>query len=711
MNTDSLFANLMAYSATKPTKESQRKLKPSDKMLADLKEYGFELSQLEQVLRTRGNQLILSCAGSGKTTALIFKVIFDQKTGYASKQVVVNGNNVKVTDSTWVCTFLKSGAEELKASLIKWQRRLHTADTSSAIQFSTLHAEFKRVLNSLGIATDIISESDNMKLLKEIVNRYCIMSSDRKPLNSEQLRDLQGALTYTRNRLDSKRYERDTYEEFELYPNMIDCILRDWKELRMQKHLYDFEDLQEKLYDECYVKNNQDIIDYLSKRYNFIYIDEFQDTSQIQYALLKIYGGSAKQVVAIGDDDQTIYSWRGSYNGIITKEFLEDFNPVKNDLNINYRCPSNILNAIKPSISNNENRFDKDLKSYRDGGIVRTGAYANYKQMVSALSDFVSEDIAKDRSVAILCRVNSDGLMPALILDKLTGISFSISGEGMTLDSYIGRIAINIIKLFTERATPAVRNALGMLTWNSYCVNNLLKVCKNNHLSIWTIDVKDLSYSCPEIAERILVWRRWREQEGDLVALRKVLQDYRVNVFFKDNHFNDVVKSVLFSIETLLDYYNYSYVEDFLTELEDINERLKARKNKRNVSVRIATVHEFKGKEADSVYVWNDSEGIFPYKDTEDVQEELEEERRIHYIANTRAKQINTIMYLSSKPGMFISEMDLSKSENLTSTGSTMMKLGNKMKMESNLENFEEKFVMDDDGTEENPFWEGSEEE
>lgn len=711
MNTDSLFANLMAYSATKPTKESQRKLKPSDKMLADLKEYGFELSQLEQVLRTRGNQLILSCAGSGKTTALIFKVIFDQKTGYASKQVVVNGNNVKVTDSTWVCTFLKSGAEELKASLIKWQRRLHTVDTSSAIQFSTLHAEFKRVLNSLGIATDIISESDNMKLLKEIVNRYCIMSSDRKPLNSEQLRDLQGALTYTRNRLDSKRYERDTYEEFELYPNMIDCILRDWKELRMQKHLYDFEDLQEKLYDECYVKNNQDIIDYLSKRYNFIYIDEFQDTSQIQYALLKIYGGSAKQVVAIGDDDQTIYSWRGSYNGIITKEFLEDFNPVKNDLNINYRCPSNILNAIKSSISNNENRFDKDLKSYRDGGIVRTGAYANYKQMVSALSDFVSEDIAKDRSVAILCRVNSDGLMPALILDKLTGIFFSISGEGMTLDSYIGRIAINIIKLFTERATPAVRNALGMLTWNSYCVNNLLKVCKNNHLSIWTIDVKDLSYSCPEIAERILIWRRWREQEGDLVALRKVLQDYRVNVFSKNSHFNDVVKSVLFSIETLLDYYNYSYVEDFLTELEDINERLKARKNKRNVSVRIATVHEFKGKEADSVYVWNDSDGIFPYKDTEDVQEELEEERRIHYIANTRAKQINTIMYLSSKPGMFISEMDLSKSENLTSTGSTMIKLGNKMKMESNLENFEEKFVMDDDGMEENPFWEGSEEE
>ena len=698
----------MAYN-TSEKNQVAKKMKPSDRLILDLKNYGFELSQLEKVLRCKGNQLILSCAGSGKTTALVFKVIFDQRTGYASKQVEVNGNTVRVTDSTWVCTFLRSGAEELKSSLIKWQRRLHCVDTSSAIQFSTLHAEFKRVLNSMGVVTNIISEPENLQLLKNIVNTYCILDSNKKPLNAEQIRNLQGALTYTRNRLDGKKYTRDEYDEFNLVPQLIEGILRDWKALRVKNGVCDFEDLQEMLYDECYVKNNQDIINYISKRYNFIYIDEFQDTSQIQYALLKIYGSQSRQVVAIGDDDQTIYSWRGSYNGIITREFMQDFNPTRNDLNINYRCPSNILKAISPSIEHNTDRFKKDLVSFREGGKVRVGAYSTYKTMVTALSDMVSEDIKNSRSVAILCRVNSDGLMPALILDKIGNVSFSISGEGMTLDSYIGRTVLNIVKLFTEKSTPAVKSSLSSLTWDTYCINNLMKVCRNNQLSIWTIDPKDLAYSCPSISDRVIVWRKWRESLGDIPALKLVLQDYRVNVYSKSTQFNDVVRSVIFSVETLLDYYKYEDVSDFLMELEDINERLKARKKKTGMQVRIATVHEFKGKEADSVYVWNDSEKVFPYGDNEDSLEEFEEERRIHYIANTRAREINTIMYIGSKPGYFLEEMNLEDAEKLgvVSSGETMFKIVNKMKEDENLRKFEEKFVEGDDGTKDNPFWEG----
>lgn len=703
-----IFQNLMSYQRNGNSDET-KKMKPSDKLLHEIKTFGFEMSQLEQVMRCRGNQLILSCAGSGKTTALIFKVIYDQKTGFATKVVEVNGNPVRVTDSTWVCTFLKSGADELKSSLIKWQRRLHCTDTSSAIQFSTLHAEFKRALNSMAITTNIVKEADNSRYLKDIITGYGILNAEKKQLNAENFRSLEGALTYTRNRLDNTRYQNEIYDELNLGPTLIDAILRDWKARRIKEGVYDFEDLQENLYEECYVKNNESVINYLASRYNFIYIDEFQDTSQIQYALLKIYGSQAKQVVAIGDDDQTIYSWRGSYNGIITHDFLEDFNPVKNDLSINFRCPSNIVNSIKPSIAMNVNRFEKDLKSFRDGGKVRYGGYPNYKMMVSALSDMITEDIKKEKSVAVLCRVNSDGLMPAIILDKMNTIEFSISGDGMTLDSYIGRTVLNIVKLFTERTTPSVRAALGLLTWETYCLNNLLRVCKTNQKSIWTIDAKDLAYSCPDIAPRILSWRRWRETEGDIKALRMVLEDYRLNIFSKDTQFNDVVKSVIYSVETLLEYYNYDYVEDFLTELEDINERLKARKKKNGMMVRIATVHEFKGKEADRVYIWNDSEEVFPWGNDISV-ENYEEERRIHYIACTRAKEVSTIMYLRSKPGDFIKEMDLSQAEDLTKGlmhGVTFAKLGRKMQEEANLAKFEEQFVDDeDDGTEDNPFWE-----
>lgn len=686
----SLFKNLMDFSSGKPKNPVvKKKLKPSELLLKNIEGFGFDMKQLETVLKTQGNQLIVSGAGSGKTTSLIFKIIYDIKTGFATKVIELNGNNIRVPESIWVSTFLKSGAEELGDSLRKWQSKLGCNDVSAAIKFSTLHAEFKRALNMLGVSTNIISGTENTKLLKDLVKSYAIKNEKGRDLNADNIRSLEGALTYTRNRLDEKKYIQNVYDDFNLGPAMVDALLRDWKAARVGKGFVDFEDLQETLYHECYVKNNADVINFLSGRYKFIYIDEFQDTSQIQYALLKVYCKDAKQVVAIGDDDQTIYSWRGSCNDIITKDFLADFNPVRNDLSVNFRCPSNILDAIKPSIKNNINRFDKDLKSFKQGGLVRYGGYPSYKQMVSSLCDMISEDVGEGNSVAVLCRVNSDGLMPALILDKLNKFSFSISGDGMTLDSYIGRCVVGIVKLFTERSTPAVKGALNSLTWDTYSINNLMKVCKDNKLSIWNIDAKDLAYSCPSIASIIITWRGWVESVGEVEALKLVLQFYRTRVYNKDSQFNTVIRSVISSVEALLEYFEYDYVEDFLMELEDINERLKARKNKSKSQIRIATVHEFKGKESDSVYVWNDTVDVFPYKESLASDEEYEEERRVHYIACTRAKKKSTIMFLRDCQGDFVREMDLSNAENIGVTNITGTLIKKELEEDANLQKFE----------------------
>ena len=292
---------------------------------------------------------------------------------------------------------------------------------------------------------------------------------------------------------------------------------------------------------------------------------------------------------------------------------------------------------------------------------MRYGAYSNYRQMALALSDMVLEDVKKGLSVAILCRVNSDGLLPALFFDKLNKFSFSISGAGMSLESYMGRLAISIVKLFTEKSTPNVKRALEQLCWNSYGINGLINTFKaNRNMDIWNIGEEDLRYSCPEIAETVLNWRYMRESMGDTAALKVVLEQYRTQVFSSDNSFNEVMRSVLLSFESFLDFYSYDDVEDFLEDLSDINERLLARQKKSKVKVRIATVHEFKGKEADSVYIWNDSSDVFPHKSNKDSYIALEEERRVHYIACTRAKEVSTIMYLRGKQGDFVKEMDLS---------------------------------------------------
>ena len=679
-NSSSIFDELMNFSLKDKNSsiggegEKKVKKKPSEQLLSDIKSFGFDMTQLGTVLKTKGNQLIVSCAGSGKTTSIIFKIIYDLKSGRSTVLKSINNNSVRVPEKIWVATFLKSGADELKNSYRKWCNKLHCADMSQAIQFSTLHAEFKRVLNMLGLKTDIISESENKTLLKKVLKVYNIKSSNGGFIKDEEINSLIGAFTRTRNRLDGDRYIANIYDDLNLVDSVIDCILRDWKNERILINKVDFEDLQELLYDYCYNKKDPEIIKFLANRFNYIYIDEFQDTSQLQYAILKVYGCDAKQIVAIGDDDQTIYSWRGSDNSIITNEFMKDFSPVKTDLSVNFRCPSNILNAIKPSIRQNTKRFDKKLKSYNDGGKVRYGEYAGYKHMAISLGDLVYNDVKNGLSVAILCRVNSDGLLPALMFDKMGRFSFSVSGANMTLDSYVGRLCFSIIRLMTDKFSADVRRALGYLTYDSYGVTRLVDVCRNNNKSIWTIDENDLVYSSPEVADKVISWRDFRKVNGDIPTLKLILQDYRYNVFTKDTQFNSVVKSVLISIESLLDYYDYSSADDFLMELMDINERLKAREKKFNSQVKIATVHEFKGKEADSVYIWNDSMDVFPFKKSVDDIDSFEEERRIHYIACTRAKRLSTIMYLKNKKGLFVSEMDLSKAEKLEGQTSGVFK-------------------------------------
>ena len=703
-DTNDIFSNLMSFkdggkdSADKQTGTGEVKLKPSERLLLDIENYGYTMKELKPVLTTRGNQLIVSCAGSGKTTALIFKVIYDLRSGRATRLVEVNGNTVRVPEKIWVATFLKTGAEELNDAYRRWAYKLHCPDMSQSIQFSTLHAEFKRALNALGYVTDIIPESENKTLLRKAAAKYSLKNGNGNSLNSEDYDNLLTALTYTRNRLDKSRYANTLYDEFRMIPQLVDSLLFDWKCLRQEAGKCDFEDLQEMLYDECCVKGNQEVIDFLSGRYNFIYIDEFQDTAQIQYALLKIYAIGSIQTVAIGDDDQTIYSWRGSDNSIITKKFPVDFSPTVSQLSVNFRCPEKILNAIIPSIRLNMERYNKSLKAARPGGTLRVGGYAGYRQMALALSDMVLADVQEGKSVAILCRVNSDGLLPALFFDKLDKFSFSISGKNMTLDSYMGRLAISIVKLFTDKSSPDVKRALDLLSWDSYGVNGLMKILKGNKgMSIWNIGEEDLRYSCPQIADTLLNWRYMRETMGDLQALRFIISEYRTEVFQRENSFNMVMRSVLASFESFLDYYDYSDVDDFLEDLDAINDRLLAREKRSKVRVRIATVHEFKGKEADSVYVWNDSKDVFPHKDSKDTVLGYEEERRVHYIACTRAREVSTIMYLRGSKGEFVDEMDLSEAEELKGETSGLVKKAITRAMEESegLRRFEESVGVD----------------
>jgi len=653
-------------------------------------EKSIEYTELYNALKVSGNQEIVATAGSGKTTMMIFKIQHDIVTGEATHlQTVPTGAQVRVVNKMWVCTFLRSGAEELEERLTYWQRKLGYSQTANQISFSTLDAEFKRCLNAMGVETNIADSSKLFSILKKSIDRLGI-TRNGYTLNKEDYQIISGILTYYRGRLDQKKYQHPNMKGYDLTPTILDAIATDFALGRKAEGVVDFDEITELLYKFLYVTPNKAVQDFVSSRYNFIYIDEFQDTSQMQYAILKFYARgklwlnrdgqehlddvlytgeeTIGKIVAIGDQSQCIYSFKGSDSKIMTVDFDNDFRPCQSVLSYNRRCPSNILNPVIPSIHLNKDSANQQIQSSRDGGIFNVFAFPSYQAMIKQLKTDIERDILASQSVAVLCRTNFNGIIPALALEATGKFNFSISGENMTMNSPLPKKIIACSSLFTERSSKSVENTLLMLVRRGaeYQVKELVKTLKNNSKSIWQVPREDLKYSVPDLIEvydlilTVVDMKNPKHDKVDEVNGLKALLGYlMVNTFGGDSAYCESARAFIEALLFIIDNNNFQSVYDFIEEVDFLNTKLRGKIKKNKVAIQIATVHEFKGKEADSVYVWDDSEGVYPSNKCDLGNEDLvAEERRVHYIACTRARQRETIYCNQRKIGMFVKEMD-----------------------------------------------------
>lgn len=626
------------------------------------------------------------------TTALIFKIMHDIITGEATKLASIpNGNSVRIVDDIFVGTFLKSGADELSERLAYWQRGLGYTVTADRVNFSTLHAEFKRALNTMGASTPIGKAGDVTKCLRKAIDGLGI-TRDGGALTMEDYNVISGIVTYYRGRLDTNKYSHPSALDYGLTPTLLDRLVSDFANQRQLSGIMDFEDLQELLYKFLYTQPNKAVQDFCASRYKYIYLDEFQDTSQIQYAIIKFYargrlwinrGTSTPdeetsplfsgcetlgKIIAVGDPDQTIYSWRGSDNKIIEHDFDSDFKPCLSKLSYNYRCPANILDVIVPSIRVNEGHETREYHSSREGGIAKGYHFTSYNGMLSQLVADIDEDMNAGNTVAILCRTNYDGVIPAFILEANKQYDFSISGQNMTFDSPLPRKLVAVTSIFTERSSLAVKNTLSMFVsrYAQWEVKQLVDTLKTNGKSVWQLPQADLEYSCNELSGTIKDIKAMFYENGkrvpskEIEALKFVYQWIRVNTYGGNSLYCESARAYIESLLYIMETNKFESVFDFLDYVNTLNERLHARINNPKAKICIATVHEFKGKERDSVIVWNDSDGVFPSSKTNiENLSELEEERRVHYVACTRAKKKSVIYTIYGKEGLFVKEMDL----------------------------------------------------
>ena len=602
------------------------------------------------------------------TTTLIFKIMYDIISGEATKVVNINDNNILVTDRIWVSTFLKSGAEELKTRLGSAQRSLGYYDTSEGIMFSTMHAEFKRALTAMGVKLNLMSNSDCISMIKKTVDSLRIKHKNGRNLTQEDYLQIQGIITYARNRLDNKKYDNPACDEYGITPIVLDSIIDGYKKRRDVENKHDFEDLQELLYEALYTNPNPAVQQFISERYNYIYLDEFQDTSQIQYAIIKWYGvnylsdnkGSAKgKVVAVGDDDQAIYSWRGSDVDIITWQFEQDFTPVVNQLTTNYRCPKNILEPVINSITYNKKRHIKELKSSREGGELNVFSFSNNKGMIEHLMKDIESDLQKGYNVVILCRTNFDGMIPAFTLEQQHRFDFAISGSNMTLNSALPRSIFRCASLFTERSTNAVRQSLEILVGkqNAWKIKEFIYVLQNDKESIFTVSLDDIEYSVPFLYDLIVNLREYHSRKEDIEGLKYLYNYMLTDVYDGDSTYCENARAYIELLLVIIENNRFENVFDFCEKIQEYSDNLNLRISKPKVPIQIATVHEYKGKERDSVYIWNDSTDIFPSRRADlNNEDELAEERRVHYIAWTRAKKKLTVYTKKGSRGRFLNE-------------------------------------------------------
>lgn len=633
-----------------------------------LESLGINLAESKEIIKNQNNLLILSGAGAGKTTSMILKLIYDLSIPSGRKKVKLQTpygvNEVEVQKSVLVTTFSRTGAEELSVAFKDWVTKLGVNNIDvSKVKFSTIHSEVKSALQDMGIHVNIME--DNLSILDSFVKKYGIynVKSYSQKMGYQELRDIDTLLSYVRNRLDNKKYSHDLMKDYNLNVLIVQSLLEDMKNYRKNLGKLDFEDMQEMLLEG--IRLNPHVEEFISNRYDMIYVDEFQDTSQLQYEILKTYFKKSK-VVVIGDDDQTIYSWRGSDIDIITNRFKEDFNADTLYLTTNYRCKANILNAVVPSISKNTKRHVKDLKSYRDGGVVKVLNNVDINDFIR----MVKEDINNGKTVGVLSRVNEDLIMPYLLLELDSDIPFEVTST-LSLNSYLALNVFGLIELFTKRYTPSFETYLRLIFGrkSSYDVKNICNILNvNAEYNLWNIPLEDIGYSAPSMY-RLLSVLREKVVEDKKKAYLWLLEYMKEQVFSTNSKYAVRGRELTSAVIDIVSFHDkvkgktLEGVDDLLNNV--LPSKLNQRKKYGKGVLRLTTVHESKGKEWDSVYIWNDVVNIFPYEFSDKLltDAEFEEERRLHYIAWTRAKEKLVVLTEYGKWGAFLKECDLSNAE------------------------------------------------
>ena len=593
--------------------------------------------QKEAVIDDSKHLRIIAGAGSGKTRVLTMRI------AYLIEQKHINPKNVLAI------TFTNKAANEMKNRISEM-----LGEAGDGAFISTIHSLCVRILKEeIGVFGyprnfTIVDGDDQKTILKEAYKEFNI---DKKDLSYGS------ALDYIANcKYEELSYEKaidQAYGEKKLLDKAN--VYKYYDERLKSLYALDFDDLI--LFTVRLFKLHKDILQKWSSKFIYIHVDEFQDIDKTQYELIKLLSSTHDNVYVVGDPDQTIYTWRGADVNIIVN-FDKDFKNTKTIiLNQNYRSTNNILEGANSLIKYNKSRVPKDLFSENGDGdkivhktLPDETSEAYY--VVSCIQSLLKQGYEYN-DIAILYRSNylSREVEKVFIENRIPyviygGIRFYERMEVKDILSYL-RLIVTGDDLAFQRVINQPKRGIGQKS-----IDTIFSLAKDNNISMYEVVKQGLFAKNQSVLESFVdMVERWKSSL-DGKPLEEVLTDvfeqsgYR-SMLEKENETERIenVKSLIDDIKDYQETYPGSTLADYLSMISLYTDKANT---DGSASVSLMTIHASKGLEFKVVFVVGLSEGIFPSERTMLEQKGVEEERRLAYVAYTRAKEKLTLTDTSS---------------------------------------------------------------
>ena len=637
-------------------------------------------SQREAVLYNEGPSLVIAGAGSGKTRVLTYKIAYLLKQGISPYNILA-------------LTFTNKAAREMKSRIAA------IVDESSTrrLWMGTFHSIFSRILrreaDKFGYRSDftIYDAQDSQNLIKAIIKEKVLDDKVYKP-SSVQSRISQVKNAVITPEMYAKDMELIANDRFHNRDRIAEIYATYWNRCRASGVL-DFDDLL--LYTYLLFKENPDVLDRYRNQFRFILVDEYQDTNSVQHAIVGQLAAEHHRVCVVGDDAQSIYSFRGANIGNILN-FQKTYPESKLfKLERNYRSTKNIVNAANSLIKNNKEQIPKTVFSENETGekIRVINAYSDYEEGYNVTSRVAEMRMLRQydyQDFAILYRTNAQSRIFEEALRKINipyriygGLSFYQRKEVKDVIAYMRLVANPNDEEAFKRIINYPARGIGDTT-----VGKIISAANLHDVSLWTILSHPTDYQLNVNAGtagklqnfRFLI-EQFMNDNSTQNAHELGLEIIRKTGLLNDLY-NDKTPEGLSRVQNIEELGNslYSFVTirleegrkdfklgDFLAEISLLTDQ-DTDKDEQSNRVTMMTIHASKGLEFKNVFVVGLEENLFPTERSINNPKEIEEERRLFYVAITRAKENVILTYAKNRfihgqsinctPSRFIKNID-----------------------------------------------------